>query len=559
MRIDSAPAGIFTEQSGVSRRQHLQWLAAGGLAAWLPSGHTNPASLPMLTWPVSEALFGLGVASGEPTHDSVVLWTRLLPSSAQPLLAAQTVQWEIAHDAQFSRVLRKGEATASPDWGHSVHVDAKGLEPERWYYYRFHSLGQTSATGRTRTAPAPGAAPGKLRLVFASCQRWEHGYYAAWRHARNDDPDLVLFLGDYIYEYASPKADATDAKTREQLTNMARLHPLHYPRSLQDYRDRYALHKSDADLQAMHAHCPWIVTWDDHEVENDYVANNGVGDGAAFAAKRLAAYQAFYENMPLRASVAAKQATSTQLPGFFANPRLYQQFAWGNLADLMVLDARQYRDLQACRAPGDKDKGSVKPADCDELARNTRSFLGWDQERWLDERIKNNSASRAPDKRWSVICQQTLFCARNYPNGRTSTDSWAGYPAARDRLIRSIAQAAPRNTVLLGGDIHQNYVCRIENTEAIGHEPRVVASEFCGTSITSNSGTTQARVDAIVAATPQVLFARCEERGYGLCHITPQQWTTQLRVLNNPRAADSGVRTQARFVVEDRVAGPQLA
>ena len=530
------------------------------MAALLPYSGAAAAALPTAPWPVTEQLFGLGVASGEPMDTAVVLWTRLMPSAAQPLLAAQTVQWELAHDAQFAHIVQRGDASAHPDWGHSVHVDAQGLAPERWYYYRFHSNGQTSATGRTRTAPAPGAPVQKLRLVYASCQRWEHGHYAAWRHARQDDPDLVVFLGDYIYEYASPKANATDAKNLDQLAKMARLQPLHYPRSLQDYRDRYALHKSDADLQAMHAHCPWLVTWDDHEVENDYAANSGVGDGTAFVAKRLAAYQAFFENMPLRAAVAAKRdVAASALASYFAHPRLYRQHRWGQLADLLVLDARQYRDLQACRVPGDKDKGSVKPEECTDLARNTRSFLGWDQERWLTEKIKNNSASRAPDQRWSVICQQTLFCERHYPNGRVSTDSWGGYPAARQRLTRTLAEAAPRNTVLLGGDIHQNYVCRIEHPDPSTGAPFIVASEFCGTSITSNAGTTQAKVDAIAARNPQVLLARCEERGYGLCDITPQLWTTTLRAVDDPRRADSGVHTQARFVVQDRVAGPQLA
>ncbi|MFG5778438.1 alkaline phosphatase D family protein [Comamonas sp. J-3] len=542
----------------ITRRQHLQWLAALGAASQLPLARA--AELPLSPWPVSDALFGLGVASGEPTSNSVVLWTRLLPSSAEPLLRSQTVQWEIAHDEQFKHLVHKGEATASPDWGHSVHVDAQGLEPERWYFYRFHCSGQTSATGRTRTAPAAGAAVQNLRLVFASCQRWEHGYYAAWRHARNENPDLVLFLGDYIYEYASPKANSSNARALEQLASMARLHPLHYPRSLQDYRDRYALHKSDPDLQAMHAHCPWLVTWDDHEVENDYAALQGVGDATAFARKRLAAYQAFFENMPLRATVAAKQKlAATELAHYFSSPLLYRPLAWGQLADLQVLDARQHRDIQACRMPGEKNEGSVKPADCADLQSNTRSFLGWEQERWLAQALQNNARSRPQSKRWNVICQQTLFCERNYPNGRASTDSWGGYPAARQRLINAIAEAAPRNTVLLGGDIHQNYVCRIENPEAVDAAYRVVASEFCGTSITSHSGTTQAKVDAIVARNPQVLFARCEERGYGVCDITPSLWTTQLRTVVDPLRADSGIRTQARFVVQDRLAGPQAA
>ncbi len=546
MHTQQAPAGHLTN---LSRRQWLQWLATCATGSALPASY---AALATASWPVTDDLFGLGVASGDPSSDGMVLWTRLMPSPQHPLIAPQTVHWELAHDAQFSRIVQRGDAMAQPEWGHSVHVDVQGLEPDRWYHYRFTCNGQASRTGRTRTAPVDGAPTGQLRLVFASCQRWEHGYYAAWRHARADDPDLVLFLGDYIYEYASPKPDATDAKARDQLAQMARLQPLPYPRSLQQYRDRYALHKSDPDLQAMHAHCPWVVTWDDHEVENDYAAAEGVGDATAFGAKRLAAQQAYWENMPLRAAVLAKRHS-----GLVDGLQLYRRLPWGNLADLLVLDARQYRDIQACRTPGDKSNGSVKPDDCADWARNSRSFLGWSQERWLDSALKKNSSQRATSKRWSVICQQTLFAERHYPNGRVPTDSWDGYPAARQRLLRSIAEASPRNTVLLGGDIHQNYVCRIDGTSA-SSQPRALASEFCGTSISSHSGTTQAKVDAILRRNPHILLARCEERGYGLCDISPTRWTTQLRAVDNPLRADSGVHTQARFVVQDGVAGPQL-
>ncbi|MCS4295611.1 alkaline phosphatase D [Comamonas sp. BIGb0152] len=532
-----------------NRRQWLQGLGALGLAAnFGTTAHAQ--TLAMAPWPVSEQLFGLGVASGEPDASSVVLWTRLLPSSHAPLLRPQTVHWELAHDAQFHQIVRQGEAMATPDGGHSVHVLAQGLEAERWYYYRFHCQGQTSATGRTRTAPAAGAAVAQLRLVYASCQRWEHGYYAAWRHAREDDPDLVVFLGDYIYEYASPKSPA-----KQKRSQLARLQPLAYPVSLQDYRDRYALHKSDPDLQAMHAHCPWLVTWDDHEVEDNYVGDYGVGKVQAFAAKRLAAYQAFYENMPLRASIAYKQA-GLAMPA--AGTPLYRQQSWGALAELWVLDARQYRDLQACRAPMGKSPASVKAADCADLASDRRSFLGWSQERWLAGQLAGNSAAKPESRRWSVICQQTLFAERAFPSGRTSADTWDGYPAARQRLLRAIGQAQLRNTVLLGGDIHQNYVCRIHDPEAAKPE-QVLASEFCGTSISAHSGTTQARVDAIVAHNPHVLLARCDERGYGLCDISPKLWTTQLRVVNQPQYADSAAHTLARFVVEDQVAGPQWA
>ena len=534
------PSHPNPDASTLSRRLWLQ--ALGGAAAGASAAGFAPAAQALSPPPPAividpEALFTLGVASGEPSPNGMVLWTRLMPSPQRPLLGASTVRWQLAHDAQFTRIAQQGEAQATPDWGHSVHVEVRGLEADRWYFYRFMADGEVSTMGRTRTAPAPGQLPQRLRVVFASCQRWEHGYYAAWRHARADDPDLVLFLGDYMYEYATPKK--TDG--------LARTQALAYPRTLAAYRDRYALHKSDPDLQAMHAHCPWVVTWDDHEFENDYAGTNGVGDATALATKRLAAWQAYYENMPLRAAAIAKGVGA---------PHIYRRLAWGDLAELLVLDARQYRDIQACRVAGDKNQGALKPEDCADFARDDRSFLGWDQERWLTQSIKNNSASSNPRLRWNVICQQTLFSPRHYPNGKSSTDSWDGYPTARRRLLQTLQSAQPRNTVVLGGDIHQNYVCRVEVPDAAGQRPHTLATEFCGTSITSNSGTTQDKVDAIVRHNPHIAFARCEERGYGLCDITPQQWTTHLRAIDNPLLATSGVHTQASFVVQDQVAGP---
>ncbi|MFT4240789.1 MAG: alkaline phosphatase D family protein [Acidovorax sp.] len=487
------------------------------------------AALPRWAWASPPALqqypFALGIASGDPTPDGVVLWTRLLTDHPGP----HTVRWELAHDSRFARIVQKGEATALPDLGHGVHVELRGLEPGRWYHYRFMLGDAVSAMGRTRTAPAADDLPERLRIAWASCQRWEHGHYAAWRHVAADQPDLVLFLGDYIYEYATPKATE----------GLARTHALRLATTLADYRDRYALHKSDPALQAAHAACPWAVTWDDHEVQNDYAADAGRGDAAAFLPLRNAAWQAFYENMPLRAATLADRSA----------PQIYRRLRWGQLAHIHLLDSRQYRSWQACRAPGSASASGVRAADCAELADPARSFLGHAQEQWLDAGLAHDAAAST---RWSVLAQQTLFAPRRYPSGMVATDSWDGYPAARARLLQSLARHTPRNTVLLGGDIHQNYVCELRAQP----ESPVLASEFCGTSISSRSGTTQDKVDAIARHNPHVLLARCDERGYGLADITPARWTTQLRVLDDPLRADSGARTLARFVVEDGRAGP---
>lgn len=508
--------------------------ALGSLPAWARQGEAlrhNP--------------FTLGVASGDAQADNVLIWTRLtapldyLGTESVPELPAMEVHWELAHDMQFRQPVRQGSTTARPESGHAIHVQIDGLDADRWYFYRFRCGDAFSPTGRCRTAPAAGAAVKKLRLAFASCQRWEHGFYSAWADVASQLPDMVLFLGDYIYEYAQP------AKPE----GLARPQPLRTAQTLQDYRDRYALHKSDANLQAAHAACNWSVIWDDHEVENDYVSEHGRGDSAHFLARRMAAWQAFYENMPLRART---------LQGSFQGLGLYRTLNWGQLARIHLLDGRQYRDLQACRPPGQASTGSVDPEQCSALHDPARSFLGWDQEHWLYRQLQADARRHAAAARWSLLAQTTLFSARRHPGGRQSTDTWDGYPAARQRLVQQISQSAPRNSVFLGGDIHQNYVCAIAAKADLAPDKAnpILASEFCTTSISSHSGTTQARVDAIAAHNPQVLFARCEERGYSLVEITPTTLSTELRAVSNPLLADSGVYTLARFAVEDGRPGP---
>ena len=519
----------------LQRRAFLQQAACAATAATLPRwAWSKPPTL-------RHDPFALGVASGDPTPDGVVLWTRLLLADPGQAQAAPTVRWEVAHDHRFARLVQKGEATARPEWGHSVHVELRGLEPGRWYHYRFMLGDAVSATGRTRTAPAPGELPGRLRIAWASCQRWEHGHYAAWRHVAADQPDLVLFLGDYIYEYATPK----------NTEGLARTHGLRLAATLADYRDRYALHKSDPALQAAHSACPWAVTWDDHEVQNDYAAGAGRGGADAFLPLRGAAWQAFYENMPLRA------ASLMNPPGTWNALQVYRRLRWGRLAHIHLLDSRQYRSWQACRTPESASASGVRAASCAALADPARTLLGSAQEQWLDSGLAEDAQAQDAT-RWSVLAQQTLFSPRHYPSGMVSTDSWDGYPAARARVLGSLARHAPRNTVLLGGDIHQNYVCEVR-TDAQQLQSPVLASEFCGTSISSRSGTTQDKVDAIVRHNPHVLLARCDLRGYGLADITPQRWTTDLRVLDDPLRADSGASTLARFVVEDGRAGPVRA
>ncbi len=476
--------------------------------------------------------FSLGVASGSPTPASVVLWTRLMLPAGQGPVA---VRWELAHDENFSRSVQSGQVQALPALGHSVHVQVQGLEPDRWYFYRFMAGEARSATGRTRTFPAPDAVVARLRLAYASCQRWEHGYYSAWRHMRGENPDLVLFLGDYIYEYPH----APDA---------VRLPGGGWVLSLDDYRQRHALHRSDADLQAMHAACPWLLTWDDHEVQNDYAGSSAGSSGAPvadFAARRAAAYQAFYEHMPLPASVLTR-AIAGLAAG--AEMRIYSHQAYGRLASLTLLDARQYKDAQVCTREGKRGASILDPAACADWRDGSRSLLGLQQERWLDAQLARPGSR---DRHWNVLGQQSLFGQRDFRRGPGQllwNDGWDGYAAARARLTGVLQQHRVANAVLLGGDVHENWVGHVKADYAHAASA-AVGVEFCGTSITSRSAG-NARIPELLAENPHFVFADSERRGYGVAEFTPKQLTTTLRVVSDVRRADSGIETLAQFSVQ---------
>jgi alkaline phosphatase D len=507
------------------RRQLLKLAAASASTLWLPRSawsqprwHSDP--------------FTLGVASGSPDHESVVIWTRLMVANLQGAAGnAITLRWEVAHDDAFKAIVQQGQVQALAELAHAVHVEVAGLEPDHWYFYRFMAGDAISPVGRTRTFPLPTAEVSRLRLGYASCQRWEHGYYSAWRHMRAENLDAVLFLGDYIYEYPGA-SNAVRQATGGWVT------------TLDDYRQRYALHKSDADLQAMHRACPWLLTWDDHEVQNDY-AGLQPGEGgpavADFAARRAAAYQAFYEHMPMRASTLSRALAGL---GSGAEMRVYQQLRFGRLAALYLLDTRQYRDRQVCTNGGKPGSGTVDPAQCAAWADPARSMLGAAQEQWLDQNL-----SRA-NPQWNVIGQQTLFGPRDFKPGPGQSfwnDGWDGYSAARKRLSGSLQRHAVANAVLLGGDVHENWVGHVKADYADAASP-TVAVEFCGTSITSRSGG-NAKTAERLAENPHFVFAEAQRKGYGVAEFTAQQLTTTLRVVEDVTRQDSSIETLASFVV----------
>jgi alkaline phosphatase D len=333
--MEHRPLELLTRGSlGISRRAFLRGGAVSALAlvsGLAPRGAVGlaPASIP----------FSLGIASGDPTHDSVVLWTRLandpLNGGGMPQIPIE-VRWKIATDGQLRHAVRHGTFLARPEDGHSVHVAVNELEPDRWYWYQFECGGDLSPIGRTRTFPAARGQPGRLRFAFASCQHWESGFYTAWKHLAHEDIDFVIHLGDYIYEDG-----AAGAGVRQHV-------PLSEVMTLDDYRNRYAQYRSDANLQAAHAQFPFIVTWDDHEVEDNYAGDvsesNGDSDpandapAAEFHGRRESAYKAYFEHMPLDPRLRLKGTSA----------RVFRRFDWGRLARFHVLDTRQFRSDQPC-------------------------------------------------------------------------------------------------------------------------------------------------------------------------------------------------------------------
>src|SRR5262245_18760724 len=420
----------------IDRRQLLKAAASAGLVfPGLTLLGGSPARAQFKINP-----FTLGVASGDPAPDGFVIWTRLAP---EPLagrggmtVRPVEVTWEIGADPEIKQVVRSGLATARVEIAHSVHVEVEGLEPAREYFYRFRAGDAESPIGRVRTLPAPGADVAQLRFAAAGCQHWDSGYYTAWRRIAEESLDFVFHYGDYIYEFAR-------SQTAFGCQPAARVMPEGFFAciNLLDYRRRYALYKTDADLHAAHASCAFLSSFDDHEVSNNWAADS---DRSAppedFLFRRAAAFQAWYEHMPVRRRALPRG------PDVLA----YRHLPFGVLADIAVLDTRQYRSKQAC---GDGIK-----AGCAEADEPNRTMLGEAQETWLSALLRSSKGT------WQVLAQQVLFSQfdwRSFPWSRTveagarNMDAWDGARAARDRLLSVLREKPTSNTVVLTGDVHK--------------------------------------------------------------------------------------------------------
>jgi alkaline phosphatase D len=477
--------------------------------------------------------FTLGVASGDPTPDGFVIWTRLAvdPLADDGLGGMPSrnyqVAWQVATDDRFRNVVRAGTARATTGGGHSVHTEVDGLRPGREYFYRFRVGGRVSPPGRTRTAPAYAAMPGALAMSFVSCSQFEHGYFTAYRRLAEDQPDLILHLGDYQYEYkansyVAPSGNVRDHRGPETVT-------------LAGYRQRLAQYRTDPDLQAAHAVAPWLVVFDDHEVDNNWA--DEIPENAAsvpgFMQRRAAAFQAYYENMPLRRS---------SMPDG-PDIRIHRRLQWGRLANFHMLDTRQFRDDQACADGYD---------DCPPAEVPGRSLPGVEQEKWLAEGF---AGSRS---RWDVLGQQVFFGRRDStatPDNRVSMDAWDGYPASRDRVTKAWVDAQVRNPIVLTGDVHAHWASEVLSDFRAADSP-VVGSEFVCSSISSGGdGYDEPTGRHPWAAYNPNLKFWTNLRGYVNTRITPDAFEADYRCV--PKVSEPGAPafSRAKFVVDDGVRG----
>lgn len=515
----------------VGRRRFLALAGAGSLA--VASAIAGFSSSPAWANPrFAQNPFSLGVASGDPLPDGVVLWTRLAPDpvalDGRGGMPGQTVpvMWQVAEDPDFRRVVRGGVERATPELAHSVHVEVSGLRPDREYWYRFRAGREYSDVGRTRTAPAVGAQLSSLAFAFASCQNYPDGYFTAFRHLAEEDLDLVVHLGDYIYEGGGQGS-------------IGRGHlPAVECFSLADYRIRYSQYKSDPDLQACHAVLPWVVILDDHEVDNNWAADLDGQDngGPEFLDRRAAAFQAYYENMPVRRSA---------LP---AGPdmQLYRRLTYGTLAQFDVVDTRQYRDNQAC--------GDGRQIDCDERHDPSRTMLGDAQEAWLLDGLEASTAT------WNVMANQIFMMQADHEDGPVQAfgmDTWDGYAAARGRLLAGVHERGVENFVVVTGDARRSVAADLK-ADFDNPESATVGTEFLGTSV-SSGGNGQDMDDlgrTWLAENPHMKFHNVQ-RGYARCELTPRELRTDYRVLPYVLEPDAPISTRASIYVEAGCPGIQ--
>ena len=517
----------------ITRRRFASGAAAAGLALVAAPALLRRAAAQ--NWRAGDP-FSLGVASGTPRPDGFVLWTRVAPEplSRNPETPGGmhggdvAVAYEIATDPAMRDIVRRGEAAAEQAFAYSVHLDVAGLQPGRPYWYRFLSGDAASRVGRAATLPAPGAALDRLRFGFVSCSNYEHGYFSAYRHLADENPDFVLYLGDYIYEFI----ELIRPTVRRHLDGIEAA-------TLPTYRNRYAQYRLDQDLQRLHAEAPALVTWDDHEVQNDYADrwSQYFDDPAQFLVRRAAAYRAFYEHMPVRPILSRPEGPVM---------RVYDRFAFGDLVDISMIDGRQYRSREACYRPPNKGGGHLETdASCPERGDAGRTMLGFAQEAWLYANLAQSKAQ------WNLIAQDVLMAQLRKKQDETYaywTDDWNGYPANRARLLKRIHETRVSNPVVIGGDAHAYFANDLKLDFDDPAAP-VVATEFVGTSI-SAYGLPYDVVAPLLPDNPHIRFFESRRRGYVCVDLDRAHMQVRMRAISDPTDPKAGISTLQSFAVE---------
>ncbi|MDB5693330.1 MAG: alkaline phosphatase [Alphaproteobacteria bacterium] len=502
----------------ITRRQFVAGAAAATVAA--------PALLSAQSGGYTAFPFGLGVAAGDPAPDGFVIWTRVAPEPLEPhggmAMAPVPVRWEVATDQLFAAIVARGEEIARPELAHSVHVELAGLLPDRPYWYRFRAGGEKSVVGRARTLPAAATSPRALRFGVAGCQNYEDGFYAAYRHLADEDLAFVYHYGDYIYE-GWPSGIHTSHSG--EITAPVRRHAGQNCYDLADYRRRYAQYKTDPDLQRAHTAHAWFATFDDHEVRDNWAGDSDTTDTPPelFRTRRAAAFQAWYEHMPVRRALLPEGAAI----------RAWRGARYGDLVSFDFLDTRQYRTGHPC--------GDDFSPPCPTLADPRAAVMSAEEEAWL---VRNLSR---PQARWSCVAQQVMMMSldrrtEDGPAPILNMDSWAGYEAPRRRLLARMRGLD--NVVVLTGDEHQNFAGILTD----GDQP--VAVEFVATSISSGGDGSDLRrgSDRILAGNPQLKFIN-DQRGYLICEVTPDDWRSNFMVLDRVSTPGGNLRRRAAISV----------
>jgi phosphodiesterase/alkaline phosphatase D-like protein len=551
----------MTPSAALSRRAVLQGAAAGVASIALPIRAFDEEAAAA---PARNGVFGYGVASGDPTPDAVVIWTRATPPTRPgdaPALPGSgmgrplEVTWEVARDERFRHVVRRGRRRTSPTSDHTVKVDVDGLAPYTRYWFRFRAAGQTSVVGRTQTA-ASGPHLHALRLALVSCSNYTGGYFTAYRAiAARDDLDLVLHVGDYIYEYGN----GADRYGPDALIGTRDGVPATETIDLRGYRLRHALHKADPDLQAAHARHPWITIFDDHEV-----ANNSWNDGAEnhtpvvegdFARRRRAAYEAYLEWMPFRLP------EQRRVP--HEGIRFFKRFTFGPLADLMVLETRQNRSRQV-DVPGFTSQGGGfipvgDPAIDAQLADPGRHLPEPQQLGWLER------ATASTDHRWHLVANQVVLAPVRWPGAvlgapaslqLINSDQWDGYQADQQRLLEHLAAqpAAAGDTLVLTGDIHSTWAIDLP-AGVVDGTYRPAGVEFVTPSVTSDGfyeiamgqfagqpaevvvAATRGATAAVAATNPWVRQLDGIGHGFTIVDVTPDRVQADMHLTPVPTSA----------------------